>query len=85
MVSLYSATAKAQKDLLEAQIPSVNQHLKKIYSNAPSVKIVFEEADKAQKKGVMQNAKKIAETMDQSNPALRNFIEDLGLEIDYSA
>ena len=81
----YSATAKAQKDLLEAQIPSVNQYLKKIYSNAPSLKIVFEEADKAQKKGVMQNTKKVAETMDKSNPALRNFIEDLGLEIDYSA
>ena len=82
---IFAATASAQKDFIETYMPQMNKHIQEILANAPILCVAFEQKEKKEKKGVLQNAKKTAELMHDKNPAMRNFIDDLGLEIDYSA
>ena len=82
---IFGATASAQKDFIETHMASINKFIQDSLSNAPILSVMYEQQEKQEKKGVLQNAKKTAESMHEKNPALRNFIDDLGLEIDYSA
>ena len=82
---IFTATAGAQKDFIENHMASINKYIQERVSDAPTLCIVYEQQETREKKGVLQNAKKTAELMHDKNPAMRNFIDDLGLEIDYSA
>lgn len=82
---IFAATASAQKDFIETHMASINKYIQERLSDAPNLRIVYLQQGKQEKKGVLQNAKKTAELMHEKNLALRNFIDDLGLEIDYSA
>ena len=64
---------------------SINKFIQERLSDAPLLSVMYEQQEKQEKKGVLQNAKKTAESMHEKNPAMPNFIDDLGLEIDYSA
>ncbi|HCE84903.1 MAG TPA: hypothetical protein DEO99_02025, partial [Bacteroidetes bacterium] len=82
---IFTATASAQKDFIETHMAPINNYIQERLSDAPTLCIVYIQQGKQEKKGVLQNAKKSAELMHEKNPAMRNFIDDLGLEIDYSA
>ena len=82
---IFTATASAQRDFIETHMGSINKYIQAELSDAPTLSIVYAQQGKQEKKGVLQNAKKTAELMHNKNPAMRNFIDDLGLEIDYSA
>ena len=82
---ILTATASAQKDFIETHMASINKYIQERLSDPPTLSIVYEQQGKQEKKGILQNAKKTAELMHEKNPAMRNFIDDLGLEIDYSA
>lgn len=82
---IFTATASAQRDFIETHMGSINNYIQARLSDAPTLSIVYAQQGKQEKKGVLQNAKKTAELMHNKNPAMRNFIDDLGLEIDYSA
>lgn len=82
---IFTATASAQKDFIETHMAPINHYIQERLSDAPTLCIVYIQQGKQEKKGVLQNAKKSAELMHEKNPAMRNFIDDLGLEIDYSA
>lgn len=82
---IFTATASAQKDFIETHMASINNYIQERLSDAPTLCIVYIHQGKQEKKGVLQNAKKTAELMHEKNPTMRNFIDDLGLEIDYSA
>ena len=81
---IFTATASAQKDFIETHMAPINNYIQERLSDAPTLCIVYIQQGKQEKKGVLQNAKKSAELMHEKNPAMRNFIDDLGLEIDYS-
>ena len=82
---IFTATAGAQKDFIETHMASINKYVQERLSDAPTLCIVYQQQGRQEKNGVQQNAKKTAELMHDKNPNMRNFIDDLGLEIDYSA
>ena len=82
---IFTATAGAQKDFIETHMASINKYVQERLSDAPTLCIVYQQQGRQEKNGVQQNAKKTAELMHDKNPDMRNFIDDLGLEIDYSA
>ena len=82
---IFTATAGAQKDFIETHMASINKYIQERLSDAPTLCIVYQQQGRQEKNGVQQNAKKTAELMHDKNPDMRNFIDDLGLEIDYSA
>ena len=82
---IFTATASAQKDFIETHMASINKYVQERLSDAPTLCIVYQQQGRQEKNGVQQNGKKTAELMHDKNPNMRNFIDDLGLEIDYSA